>query len=71
MFMKYYIGQSYAKLFKNINFRDRVVLTVTLRGVSERNGVRIGVPGKRSVDVPSVRVRNSCYVFRPDDMSEK
>jgi hypothetical protein len=69
--MKYYIGQSYAKLFTNINFRDRVVLTVTLRGVSERNGVRIGVSRKRSVDVPSVRMRSSCYVFGPNDVSEK
>ena len=69
--MKYYIGQSYAKLFSNINFRDRVVLTATLRGVSEPNGLRIGVPRKRSVDVPSVRMRNSCYVFGPNDMSAK
>ena len=46
-------------------------MTATLRGVSERNGVRVGVPRKRSVDVPSVRMRNSCYVFGPNDMSEK
>jgi len=66
--MKYYIGQSYAKLFTNINFRDRVVLTATLRGVSERNGVRISVPRKRSVGVSSVRMRSSCYVLGPNDM---
>jgi len=66
--MKYYVGQPYANLFTNINFRDRVVLTASLRGVSEPNGFRVSVPRKRSVDVSSLRMRSSCYVFGPNDM---